>query len=257
MARLKGKVAYITGAGAGIARAAALLFAAEGAAVGVAELDRAAGERTVAEITGAGGRARFFATDVSKPDQVEQAINGTAQAFGRLDIIYNCAGGSAPPDDSVTRMPIDAFWRNMQIDLFGTFLGCRFGIPHLQKAGGGSIINMTSVMAFMGEIAGFPPRHAYSAAKGGVMSLTKCIAVEYGKDKIRANAIAPCFIESERNKGVLGRMSNSERSLLQTQHRLGTGEPRDVAEAALFLASDESRLITGIVVPVDSGLLAA
>lgn len=154
-------------------------------------------------------------------------------------------------------MPLDAWWRNQKIDLYGTFIGCRFGIPHLQAVGGGSIINMTSIMAMIGELEGFPARHAYSASKGGVLSLTRCIAATYSRDKIRANSIAPCLIETERNKGVLAKdLSNAEKSIIYDVHRLGTGEPRDIAAVALFLASDDSRLISGSVIPVDSAILA-
>jgi NAD(P)-dependent dehydrogenase (short-subunit alcohol dehydrogenase family) len=257
MGKLDGKVAYVTGAGAGIARDAARLFASEGARVGLAEVDPDTGSETAQLIRDDGGEARFMETDVTEADQVEGSIAETVAAFGRLDVIYNVAGGSAPPDDTVVDMPLDAWWRNHKIDLYGTFLGCRFAIPHLQAAGGGSIINMTSVMALIGELEGFPARHAYSAAKGGVLALTRCIAATYAKDRIRANSIAPCFIETERNRAVLrDQLSNAQKAVVYDQHRLGTGEARDIASLALFLASDESRLISGSVIPVDSAILA-
>lgn len=257
MGKLDGKVAWITGSGSGIARDAARLFASEGARIGVAEINPDAGTETVDLIKSDGGEALFVHTDVTEADQVENSINETVAAFGRLDVLYNCAGGSAYPDDTVVDMPLDAWWRNQKIDLYGTFVGCRFGIPHLQAAGGGSIVNMTSVMAIVGELDAFPARHAYSAAKGGVLSLTRCVAATYARDKIRANSIAPCFIETERNKNVLvNDLSNAQKSAVYDQHRLGTGEPRDIANAALFLASDESRLISGTVIPVDSALLS-
>jgi NAD(P)-dependent dehydrogenase (short-subunit alcohol dehydrogenase family) len=257
MARLEGKVAYITGAGAGIARDAARLFASEGAKIGVAEINPDAGAETADLINADGGEAIFIQTDVTEADQVEASVNETAATFGGLNIVYNVAGGSAPPDDTVTEMPIDAWWSNQKVDLYGTFLGCRFGIPHMQAAGGGSIINMASVMAMMGELQGFPARHAYSAAKGGVLSLTRCVSASYARDKIRANSIAPCFIETERNKGVLATgLTNEQKVIVYDSHRLGTGEPRDIAATALFLASDESKLISGTVIPVDSGILA-
>ena len=255
MARLDGKVAYITGAGAGITRQASRLFASEGASIGIVEINPETGADTVSVIQSDGGEAVAIEADVTQPDDVERAVGETVAAFGRLDIIYNCAGGSAPPDDSVTDMPIDAWERSIQLDLYGTFLGCRFGIPELKKVGGGSIINMSSVSAFLGEMNGFPPRHSYSAAKGGVSALTRCVAAEYAKDNIRCNALAPCFIETDRNIAVKAGWTNEQHDRILSVHPLGTGEPEDIANAALFLASNESKRITGTVIPVDSGML--
>lgn len=255
MARLDGKVAFITGAGAGIARQASVRFAAEGASIGVVEINPETGAETASLIEANGGKAIAIAADVTQPDDVERAVRETADAFGRLDILYNCAGGSAPPDASVTDMPIEAWDRSIQIDLYGTFLGCRFGIPELRKVGGGSIINMSSVMALLGEIKGFPARHSYGAAKGGVASLTRCVAAEYAKDNIRCNALAPCYIETERNVAVKATFTNAELDNLNAVHPLGTGAPEDVVNAALFLASDESKLINGTVIPVDGGMV--
>jgi len=252
--RLDGKVAFITGAGAGIARQACIRFAAEGASIGVAEINPETGADTAGVVQANGGKAVAVATDVTQPDQVEHAIQETVAAFGRLDIIFNCAGGSAPPDGSVTDMPIEAWDRSIQIDLYGTFLGCRFGIPELRKAGGGSIINMSSAMGILGEMQGFPARHSYSAAKGAVSALTRCVAAEYAKDKIRCNALAPCYIETERNVVVKAGFTNAQLDALGANHPLGTGQPEDIVNAALFLASDESRLISGTVIPVDGGM---
>jgi NAD(P)-dependent dehydrogenase (short-subunit alcohol dehydrogenase family) len=254
MARLDGKVTFITGAGAGIARQACIRFAAEGASIGVAEINPETGADTASVVQANGGRAIAITTDVTQPDQVERAIQETVAAFGKLDIIYNCAGGSAPPDDSVTNMPIEAWDRSIQIDLYGTFLGCRFGIPELRKAGGGSIVNMSSAMGLLGETQGFPPRHSYSAAKGAVSALTRCVAAEYAKDKIRCNALAPCFIETERNVAVKAGFSNVQLDALDANHPLGVGQSEDIVNAALFLASDESKLISGTVIPVDGGM---
>ena len=255
MARLDGKVAIITGGGAGIARTASRLFASEGASIGVVEINSETGTDTASVIQSDGGKAVAIQADVTQPDDVERAVQETVAAFGKLNVIYNCAGGSAPPDDSVTDMPIEAWDRSIQLDLYGTFLGCRFGIPELKKVGGGSIINMSSVMAFLGEITGFPPRHSYSTAKGAVASLSRCVAAEYAKDNIRCNAIAPCFIETERNVAVKSGFTNAQLDMINSVHRLGTGEPADIANAALFLASDESKRVTGTVIPVDSAMI--
>ena len=167
MARLEGKVALITGAGAGIARTTSRLFASEGASIAVVEINPDTGAETSSLVQSDGGKAVSIVADVTEPDDVERAVKETVEAFGQLNVLYNCAGGSAPPDDSVTVMPIEAWDRCIKLDLYGTFLGSRFGIPELKKAGGGSIINMSSVMNFLGEMKGFPPRHSYSAAKGG------------------------------------------------------------------------------------------
>ena len=255
MARLEGKVALITGAGAGIARATSRLFASEGASIAVVEINPDASEETVSLVQSDGGKAISIVADVTEPDDVERAVKEAVVAFGRLNVLYNCAGGSAPPDDSVTVMPIEAWDRSIKLDLYGTFLGSRFGIPELRKSGGGSIINMSSVMNFIGEIKGFPPRHSYSAAKGGVSALTRCIAAEYAKDKIRCNAIAPCFVETDRNIAVKAGWTNEMSDTVLAQHPLGTGEPLDIANTALFLASDESKLINGTIISVDGGMV--
>jgi NAD(P)-dependent dehydrogenase (short-subunit alcohol dehydrogenase family) len=255
MARLEGKVALITGAGAGIARATSRLFASEGASVAVVEINPDAGAKTASLVQSDGGNAVSIVADVTEPDDVERAVKEAVEAFGQLNVLYNCAGGSAPPDDSVTVMPIEAWDRCIKLDLYGTFLGSRFGIPELKKAGGGSIINMSSVMNFLGEIKGFPPRHSYSAAKGGVTALTRCIAAEYAKENIRCNAIAPCFVQTDRNISVKSGWSNEMTDTVLDQHPLGLGEPSDIANAALYLASDESRIVNGVILSVDGGMV--
>ena len=237
MGRLDGKVALITGGGRGIGRAAALLFAREGAQLVIAEIARADGEATAA--------ARFVATDVTVPAQVEAAVRAAVDGFGGLHVLYNNAGGATPKDGKVTDMDLDEFWRTMGVDLFGTFLGCRFAIPAMVEGGGGSIINTTSIRAMVGTAG------AYSAAKGGVRALTQALALQWAAHNIRVNAIAPGVILTERVKALLRADDPIYRKSL-----LGASDPEDVAQMALYLASDASRRVTGAILPVDSGASA-
>jgi NAD(P)-dependent dehydrogenase (short-subunit alcohol dehydrogenase family) len=245
MSRLDGKVAFITGAGAGIGRATAVLFVREGARVVVADIDAVAGEET-AHLAGSGAIA--VRTDVSDEASLASAIRTTVQTFGRLDILHNNAGGSTPHDDTVIDAPLEEFWRVIRLDLYGTFLGCRLGIPALIRAGGGSVINMTSNLALMG-ISG---RDCYTAAKGGVASLTRSLAVEFAPHKVRVNAIAPSATMTERLRKLMA--GNAAVDKLAQSHLLGLIQPEDIAGAALYLASDESRMMTGHILRVDSGV---
>ncbi|MBI1189003.1 MAG: SDR family oxidoreductase [Alphaproteobacteria bacterium] len=244
MARLENKVAVITGAASGIGRASAGLFAREGATVVLADMKREAGEAAVAEIVGAGGHAEFVATDVSREEDVRALIDGAAERHGRLDVLYNNAGGATSKDGKVTDMPLEEFWRTMSVDLFGTFLGCRFAIPHMARGGGGSIINTTSIRALIGTAGA----DAYSAAKGGVLTLTKALAMQWHVDKIRVNAIGPGVVATERVKALVRPDDPIVKKSL-----MGVMEPDDIAYLALYLASDESRRITGAILPAESG----
>jgi NAD(P)-dependent dehydrogenase (short-subunit alcohol dehydrogenase family) len=247
MGRLDGKIALITGAGRGIGRAAALLFAAEGARVAIAEIVRADGEATARAIESAGGEALFVATDVASPASVEAAVQATAARFGGLHVLYNNAGGATPKDGKVTEIDLDEFWRTIGVDLFGTFLGCRYAIPIMVEAGGGSIINTTSIRALIGTAGA----DAYTSAKGGVRALTRALALQWGAQGIRVNAIAPGVILTERVKALL-----REDDPIFRKSLLGAGTPEDVARMALYLASDESRNVTGAILPMDSGASA-
>lgn len=247
MGRLEGKVAFITGSGSGIGRAGAILFAREGARVVVADISREGGERTVAMARDLGGDVTFVHTDVTEAESVECAIAATVAAYGKLDILYNDAGGSTAQDGPVTKVSLDEFWRTIKVDLYGTFLCCKFGIPELIKAGGGAVINTTSVVA----LAAVPGRDAYTAAKGGVLALTRSLAATYAKHKIRVNAIAPGAILTDRVRKFIG--DDPKVAGMMDRHLLGMGEPNDIAQMALFLASDDARIITGAIYPVDSG----
>ena len=258
MGKLTGKVAFLTGAGAGIAKATAKAYVSEGAKVAIIELNREVGERAEREIREAGGEALFVETDVTKDDSVKQAVEATVSRFGRLDVIMNCAGGSLLEDVPVHEMDLDIWHRTIALNLLHPFLSCRHGIPHLIKAGGGSIINVTSHLGLMGSI-----RPAYAATKGGIISFTKTLAAQYVQHGIRANAIAPGSIRTERHvnryetKDVLlsekPNRAARERMTALKLYPYSKGEPEDIAAIALFLASDDSRMLTGTTIAADGG----
>lgn len=247
MGRLINKTALITGGGAGIGRSAAVLFAREGARVAIADISRTGGEETLRQVSAAGGEAIFIETDVGEPDSVENAVRETVATFGKLNVVHNNAGGSTANDGPVTEAPLEEFWRAIKLDLYGTFLGCRFAIPELIKAGGGSVINMASNVALMG----FPGRDCYTASKGGIAAITRSMAIEYAPHKIRVNAIAPATTRTERVVKLLA--NDPDIAKVTDAQPLGLIEPEDIAYMALYLASDESRVTTGQVIPVDSG----
>jgi NAD(P)-dependent dehydrogenase (short-subunit alcohol dehydrogenase family) len=245
--KLDGKVAFITGAASGIGRIAAEIFAREGARIVVADVDEVGGETIAADIRARGGLAIFVRTDVTDPPSVEAAIRTTVEHFGRLDILYNNAGGSRALDGPVTEAPIDEFWKTLQIDLFGTWLCCKHGIPEIIRSGGGSVVNSSSMVALIG----WPGKDSYTCAKGAVAALTRSMAVEYASQGVRVNAVAPGTtltgrIRSRVEAGILPQS-------LMDRHILGYLEPAQIARAALFLASDDSSGMTGHVMSVDSG----
>jgi NAD(P)-dependent dehydrogenase (short-subunit alcohol dehydrogenase family) len=252
MGRLDGKVAFITGGGGGIGRATAERFAEEGAKVVIAEINEAVGEPAAESARNAaanrGGDAHFVKCDVTDRASVEAAVKETISRFGKLDILHNNAGGSTTADGPVTEAPEEEFWRVIKLDLYGTFLCSKIAIPEIIKAGGGSVINMSSNVALMA----FPGRDCYTAAKGGVASMTRSMAAEYAPHKIRVNAIAPSVTLSDRVKKLM--QDSPEVDRIGQMHLLGLGMPLHIANMAVYLASDEAEITTGQVISVDSGV---
>jgi NAD(P)-dependent dehydrogenase (short-subunit alcohol dehydrogenase family) len=254
--RLEGKVALITGAGSGIAKAAASLFAEEGARVVVAEIDRERGLATERMVEDAGGEALFVETDVTSEASARHAVAAAVERFGRLDVLYNCAGGSAAEDALVTEVDMAEWQRTMSLNLLGPILMCRHGIPRIVEAGGGAVVNMSSGAALRGA----SPAHIYTAAKGGILSLTRALAGTFARNNVRVNAICAGRILTER---ITSRYGTPERQgpVVDLQDAAGrvkeypfwVGSPEDIARIALFLASDESRMITGASIPADGG----
>lgn len=258
MGRLDGKVAFLTGAGAGIAKATAIAYAREGAKVALAEIKPELGEAAEQAVRDAGGDALFIATDVTDDAAVKRAIDATVARFGKLDVLMNCAGGSLQEDVPVHEMDLAIWHRTIQLNLLHPFLTCRHAIPHMIRAGGGSIINFGSWVGMTGTY-----KPAYAAAKGGIISFTKSLAWHYAEQGIRANAIAPGVVRTERS---IKRWENKDwllaeqptpaakaRMALQQLYPFSVGEPQDMAAIAVFLASDESRMITGVTIPADGG----
>lgn len=251
MGRLALKVAFITGGGGGIGRATAERFAEEGAMVVIADIDKGLGEaaaksaRAKAKV---GGDAVFVHCDVTDKASVTNAVAETVKRFGKLHILHNNAGGATPADGRVTEAPEEEFWRAIKLDLFGTFLCSKVAIPEIAKAGGGAVINMSSIVA----IIAMPGRDCYTAAKGGISALTRSMAVEYAPDRIRVNAIAPSVTLSDRVRKQLE--GNPVTEELGRQHLLGLIDPIHIADLAVYLASEESARTTGQIIPVDSGV---
>ncbi|HXK22475.1 MAG TPA: glucose 1-dehydrogenase [Myxococcota bacterium] len=251
--RLAGRTALITGAGSGIGRESALLFAAEGAAVLVADRDAKAGRAVCDAIGEAGGRAHFAATDVSRGDDVARAVAEAERAFGALHVLFNNAGIFPAQDGSPVDTPESVWDEVMTVNLKSVFLGCKHGIPALLRAGGGSIVNTASFVAVMGAATS---QIAYTASKGGVLAMTREIAVEYARRGIRANALCPGPVDTPLLAQLLAEPAARARRLVHVpMGRLA--KAREVAQAALFLASEESAYVNGATFMVDGGITAA
>jgi NAD(P)-dependent dehydrogenase (short-subunit alcohol dehydrogenase family) len=251
--RLKDKVALITGGSSGIGRETALLFAREGAAIAVVDVDEGGGAETVRRIESNRGRAVFVRADVSRAADCENMVASAEKAFGKLDVLFNNAGIMHAKDDDAVTTSEDVWDLTLAINLKGVFLGCKHGIPALRRAGGGSIINTASFVALMGAAT---PQIAYTASKGGVLAMTREIAVEFARKGIRANALCPGPIETPLLADLLADPARRERRLVHIP--VGRfGQAHEIANAALFLASDESSFVTGATFVVDGGITAA
>jgi NAD(P)-dependent dehydrogenase (short-subunit alcohol dehydrogenase family) len=253
MDRLKGKVAVITGAGSGLGAEAARLFASEGCAVVVNDANAAAGHGVVADIRARGGNAEFIQADVRSTSDVEKMYAQARSVFGSINVLYNNAGISPGDDDGVVNTSDEVWDLVLEVNVKGVARCCRAGIPYLLDAGGGSIINVASFVATLGAAT---PQIAYTASKGAVLAMTREIAIIHARQGIRANALSPGPVRTALLEKFLSTEEKRQRRLVHIP--LGRfGEAREIAAAALFLASDESSFITGADFRVDGGITAA
>jgi NAD(P)-dependent dehydrogenase (short-subunit alcohol dehydrogenase family) len=251
MGRLTGKVALITGGSSGLGRVGAELFAREGAMVVIADV--VDGDDAVDAIDAAGGDATFVRCDVSDEESVEAAVAHAVETFGGLHVLYNNAGVMLSEDDGPTNTSVDTYQRTMDINVKGVLLGCRYAIPAMLASGGGSIVNVASFVAHMGAAT---PQVAYTASKGAVLAMTREIAVIYARQGIRANSLCPGPIMTPMLSKFLSDDAKRNRRLVHIP--MGRfGDPMEIANGALFLASDESSWMTGQSLIIDGGITAA
>jgi NAD(P)-dependent dehydrogenase (short-subunit alcohol dehydrogenase family) len=261
--RLEDKAALVTGGASGIGRASALVFAREGASVVVSDVNLAGSEETVQEIKAGGGNAIAIAGDVSDTSDAKRMVESTVEAYGSIDVVLNSAGvisdtailGDAVPEDRFERTAA-LYDRVLEVNLRGTYLICWLAIQQMRENGGGSIINISSINGVVGAPiglgSGFDP---YVPSKGGVVQLTKNLAIQYGRDSIRVNCICPGHVRTNLIRSITDNPQITER--LEERYPLGRfAEPEEIAHAALFLASDESSFVTGAPLLVDGGYTA-
>lgn len=247
--RLSDKVVVVTGGASGVGRATAMVAAREGAKVVVADYDEGAARGAAGEISGGGGEALAVRADVSKEAEVEAMVGETVGRFGRLDVLFNNAAVAlVGRDNRVTEISEDVWDYVLAVNLKGVFLGCKHAIPAMIDGGGGSVVNNVSIAALVAE----PDLDAYTAAKGGVLALTRSMAANYAGEGIRCNAICPGLVRTPMAAGIASEvLERFERETL-----LPIGEPEDVAHLVVYLASDESRYVTGSTYVIDGGYTA-
>jgi NAD(P)-dependent dehydrogenase (short-subunit alcohol dehydrogenase family) len=251
--RLAGKVALITGAGSGIGREAALLFAAEGAAVVAVDVTDTAGEETVALVREGGGKALYVHADVARGADCAAMVGAAENGFGKLDVLFNNAGIMHAGDDDAVATDEEVWDLTMAVNAKGVFLGCKHGIPALRRAGGGAVVNTASFVAVLGAAT---PQVAYTASKGAVLAMTRELAVVHARENIRVNALCPGPLQTRLLMDFLDTETKKQRRLVHVpMGRFGLA--REMAQAALFLASDESSYMTGATFLVDGGITAA
>ena len=249
--RLTDKVTIITGAGGGMGRVAASMFANEGAKVVVAEFGEAAGQETVELIRSEGGEASFVKVDVSKEADARAMVDHAVATYGRLDCLYNNAGIMPEADHSVIDTDVDVWDQVMAVNVRGVYLGCKYAIPAMEAGGGGSIINIASFVALVGCSV---PQDAYTASKGAVLSLTRSLAVQFGPKGIRSNAICPGPVETPLLMDWLLKDEAAKQLRLARNPTGRFGKPEEIVYMAMYLASDESRWTNGASLVVDGGI---
>jgi len=252
--KLQGRVAIVTGAASGIGRASAIAFAREGARVIAVDIDRPKGEETAAMIAALGGETFFAHADVANEDDVKRFVQEALALWGKIDILFNNAGVVLVKP--LEEMTSDEWDRVMSINVKSAFLAIKYAVPHMRRSGGGAILNTGSIASFTGQL-GTP---VYSASKGAIALLTKSLALDYGRDRIRVNCICPGITDTPMLREHLGHGTEGETLIRERLSRVPTGRilsSEDVARAALYLVSDDSMGVTGVLHVVDGGLLAA
>ena len=249
--RLADKVCIITGAGSGMGRVAATMFAAQGARVVVAEYDERAGSETVAQVQAAGGEASFVRADVSKEADAQGMVAHALTTYGRVDCLYNNAGIMPEADHSVIDTDVATWDQVMAVNVRGVFLGCKYAVPAMVAQGSGSIINIASFVALLGCSV---PQDAYTASKGALLALTRSLAVQFGPKGVRTNAICPGPVETPLLMDWLLKDEAAKQLRLARNPSGRFGKPEEIVNMALYLASDESRWTNGASLVVDGGI---